>query len=199
MASVTKSSDEKSMPDEELPDEHEEKTDVSPKGPPAQVSSGRKEAPRGASYFTIYKKGQGYWTRIGTLMGVVLIGAFTAYSLYVAVSTRMFAHRVYDPRQAAHQQMVEKTVTTSITSIFCIGYIWLAWHLMNKPRNADFLIATDSEMKKVNWTSRKELIGSTKIVIVFMFLTALFLFAVDWIFGTLMYWMGVMSVPPWGV
>ena len=43
---------------------------------------------------------------------------------------------------------------------------------MNKPTNVDFLIATDSEMKKVNWTSRKELIGSTKVVIVFMFLIA---------------------------
>ena len=43
---------------------------------------------------------------------------------------------------------------------------------MNKPANVDFLIATDSEMKKVNWTSRKELIGSTKVVILFMFLIA---------------------------
>ena len=49
---------------------------------------------------------------------------------------------------------------------------------MNKPSNVDFLIATDSEMKKVNWTSRKELIGSTKVVIIFMFLIALFLFVV---------------------
>ena len=48
----------------------------------------------------------------------------------------------------------------------------LVWRLMNKPSNVDFLIATDSEMKKVNWTSRKELIGSTKVVIFFMFVIA---------------------------
>ena len=58
---------------------------------------------------------------------------------------------------------------------------------MNKPANVDFLIATDSEMKKVNWTSRKELIGSTQVVIMFMFLIALFLFAVDEVWGWLMY------------
>ena len=46
---------------------------------------------------------------------------------------------------------------------------------MNKPSNVDFLVATDREMKKVNWTSRKDLIGSTKVVIVFMFLIALIL------------------------
>jgi preprotein translocase subunit SecE len=67
---------------------------------------------------------------------------------------------------------------------------------MNKPANADFLIATDSEMKKVNWTSRKELIGSTKVVIVFMFLIAMLLFLFDIIFGYLFYFMGVLKSSP---
>jgi preprotein translocase SecE subunit len=42
-------------------------------------------------------------------------------------------------------------------------------------------------MKKVNWTSRKELIGSTKVVIVFMFLIAIFLFTVDILFSYFFY------------
>ena len=58
----------------------------------------------------------------------------------------------------------------------CVGLSLLTWWLMNKATNVDFLIATDSEMKKVNWTSKQELIGSTKVVIVFMFVTAIFLF-----------------------
>ena len=94
-----------------------------------------------------------------------------------------------------HNHFVQ-SVTWSITGVFILGYVWLCWYLMNKPKNADFLIATDSEMKKVNWTSRKELIGSTKIVIIFMFMIAMFLFAVDQIFGTLMYLLGVR---PWGL
>ena len=41
-------------------------------------------------------------------------------------------------------------------------------------------------MKKVNWTSRAEIFGSTKVVIVFMFLVAaVLLFAFDLLFGTL--------------
>jgi preprotein translocase SecE subunit len=47
----------------------------------------------------------------------------------------------------------------------------------------DFLIATDSEMKKVNWTTRKELIGSTKVVIFFVLLIAALLFTLDLVFG----------------
>jgi preprotein translocase SecE subunit len=41
----------------------------------------------------------------------------------------------------------------------------LLWYLLNKPRIADFLIATEIEMRKVSWPSRREVIGSTWIVI----------------------------------
>jgi len=68
--------------------------------------------------------------------------------------------------------------------------------MMNKPTNADFLIATDSEMKKVNWTSKKELIGSTKVVIIFMFLIAFLLFAFDIVFGYIFYWLDVLKSSP---
>ena len=78
-------------------------------------------------------------------------------------------------------------IAGGIVAGFIVAYAWICWVVLNKPRNVDFLIATDSEMKKVNWTSRKELIGSTKIVIIFMFLIAAFLFSVDQIFGVLMW------------
>jgi preprotein translocase subunit SecE len=67
---------------------------------------------------------------------------------------------------------------------------------MNKPANADFLIATDSEMKKVNWTSRRELIGSTKVVVGFMFLIAAVLFVIDLLFQTIFYFIHVLRIPP---
>jgi preprotein translocase SecE subunit len=77
-----------------------------------------------------------------------------------------------------------------------IALALLCWRLMNKPGNVDFLIATDSEMKKVNWTSRKDLMGATKVVIVFMLVIAAFLFLVDLIFHYLFFFMGVLKAPP---
>ncbi|RYZ63728.1 MAG: preprotein translocase subunit SecE [Proteobacteria bacterium] len=50
---------------------------------------------------------------------------------------------------------------------------------MNGPKRAQFLIDTDSEMKKVNWASWPELVGATRVVIFFMLLTALALFIFD--------------------
>jgi len=131
-------------------------------------------------FFSIYKKGQGYWTRMGTAFGAVLVGALTAHFLY----------------QQLPAWGVPSNVTVGISAGFLIAYGLLVFWLMNKPTNADFLIATDSEMKKVNWTSRKELIGSTKVVIIFMLLIATFLFVVDQVFALLFWAIDVLKVPP---
>ena len=51
--------------------------------------------------------------------------------------------------------------------------------MVNGPRFADFLIATESEMKKVSWSSRAELVGSTVVVIVTVLILAAYIFGVD--------------------
>jgi preprotein translocase SecE subunit len=146
------------------------------------ASGGR---PRG--YFTIYKKGQGYWTRMGTLAGAAVLGLMLAYTIYDRVPTFF----TKDPQFG-------RRVAIGVSGGFLVLYSLLVWHLTNKPSNVDFLVATDSEMKKVNWTSRKELIGSTKVVIFFMFLIATLLFVLDRIIGALMYFIGVLRDPWWG-
>jgi preprotein translocase subunit SecE len=93
-------------------------------------------------------------------------------------------------------QTQTKSITLYIIAALFAGYALLVFWLMNKPANADFLIATDSEMKKVNWTTRRELMGSTKIVIIFMFLIAILLFVFDIIFGYLFFYMGVLKSRP---
>ncbi len=124
---------------------------------------------------------------MGTAFATVLVGAFTAYTLYIYVPTFI---------NVTHETGVK--IGAAVAAAFLVGFAALAWSLQNKPGNVDFLIATDSEMKKVNWTSRKELVGSTQIVVIFMFLVAFFLFAVDQIFGWLMYFMHVLKVSPLG-
>src|SRR5438093_1481953 len=127
----------------------------------------RPQPPPGQGFFHIYKSGQGYWTRMGTAAGAVLLGLLTADFVYRQI-----------PPQIEYLNK-HRGVALWISLGFLAAYSALVWWVMNKPRNADFLIATDSEMKKVNWTSRKDLIGSTKVVIFFMFLIAFLLFAID--------------------
>jgi preprotein translocase SecE subunit len=75
------------------------------------------------------------------------------------------------------------------------GLLAVCWWVMNAPANVDFLIATDSEMKKVNWTKPSDLMGSTKVVILFMFLIATFLFVTDIVLQFIFYLCGVASRP----
>jgi preprotein translocase SecE subunit len=142
----------------------------------------------GGGFFSIYKKGQGYWTRMGTAAAAILVAALTAQFLYQQVPIWLNAAGVA-PQPA-------RTAAIAIAAAFVVVFGGFVFWLMNKPSNADFLIATDGEMKKVNWTSRRELIGSTKVVIVFMFLIAGILFAIDVLFGYFFYLITVLHTKP---
>ena len=151
-----------------------------------------KTTPSGPGFFGIYKKGQGYWTRMGTAFGAALLGGLTAYNIYVYLP--VLAHLNRTPQEQVRGRQIAMIAAAGFFAAFAI----FAWRLMNKPANVDFLIATDSEMKKVNWTSRKDLIGSTKVVIIFMVMIALFLFSVDIIFSYFFYLIGVLRHSPFG-
>lgn len=218
-------------------------SDSSAKGKPEKdevraLEAAREKAPRTGSYFSIYKKGQGYWTRMGTLLGVLIVGLMLCYTLYAEIP-RFFASpsaaetaldndvrklqsevtaaeiagtgkpeeiKVKKDQVAAKQSELAnlRTSRTDRGTRWAVGvavgfgviFFGIALRLMNKPANVDFLIATDSEMKKVNWTSRKELIGSSKVVILFMFFIAAYLFLNDILFGAIMYWIDVLKFPP---
>ena len=109
---------------------------------------------------------------MGTVIGAGFLGVMIAFELYSQIPTFMHGEAKHD-----------KHVALGISLVFLAAYVaWAFWYT-NKPSTVDFLVATDSEMKKVNWTTRKELIGSTKIVILFMFLIAIYLFVCDLLFG----------------
>jgi preprotein translocase SecE subunit len=51
-----------------------------------------------------------------------------------------------------------------------------------KPGSVDFLIATEGEMKKVNWSTRREVVGSATAVIVTAVILALFCWGLELLF-----------------
>jgi preprotein translocase SecE subunit len=53
------------------------------------------------------------------------------------------------------------------------------WLVALNRRSCDFMIATEGEMKKVNWTSKREVVGSTKVVIICVIVLSILLFTVD--------------------
>ena len=144
--------------------------------------------PAGRGFFTIYKKGQGYWTRIGTVAGASILALLTSQFLYSRGRTWFTL-----PNGGPNMRLV-----LGMVAAFLAVYAIIVFRIINRPTVVDFLIATDSEMKKVNWTTRAELIGSTKVVIFFMLLIAVLLFAFDTIFGYFFYIIKVLQFGPFG-
>lgn len=67
-----------------------------------------------------------------------------------------------------------------VASLVLLGGAVLAyWFCALKPKSNDFLIATDMEMKKVHWSTRREIYAQTMVVVAFSLIIAAFLFTFD--------------------
>jgi preprotein translocase SecE subunit len=79
----------------------------------------------------------------------------------------------------------------NILGPFLLGALvfWFSWRLVNWPTFADFLIATEAEINKVSWTTRKRLFADTIVVLVTVFFMTAFLFGVD------ILWFNILQSP----
>jgi preprotein translocase subunit SecE len=110
----------------------------------------------------IYKRGQGYYTRLYTALIAFAIVAIGCYVLYLQL-----------------QGMGNIWVETLVPVGICVGFAILIYWLVNKPVIADFMIAAEGEIKKVNWSSRKEITASTIVVIFVVTFMACMLYFAD--------------------
>ncbi len=115
---------------------------------------------------SIYKPGQGKWTRLLTAAGIGII-VFTA------------AFWVGGEMDAIPDEASRELWKTVMFALVMLGGGAMTYWALNRPRIADFMIATETEMKKVNWPSRRDIVGSTWVVILGTLLMAVFLFLVD--------------------
>jgi preprotein translocase SecE subunit len=74
--------------------------------------------------------------------------------------------------------------------------LWFAWRVVNMPSFADFLIATEAELNKVSWASRRRLVQDTIVVLTTVILMTVFLMLVDVAWGKLLSWryIGVLQL-----
>ncbi len=132
---------------------------------------------------SIYKPGQGYYTRVGTAIGagILLAGlwSFLAGELEVYI----------DPDRP-WTTYVQLGVPTLVVAILGFAVYWVVG---KSRRTSDFMILTEGEMKKVSWSTRKEVIGSTKVVIFVVIAMSLLLFVVDYVFMRVFRWIGVLG------
>ena len=119
--------------------------------------------------FRIYRRGQGKHTRLWTafaLAAIVILGCL----------------RLYEQLRAAELSQ-DNSIQTWVETLIPVGvfliFAWLIYWVVNTPKIADFMVDAEGEMKKVSWSSRKEIMVSTTVVVVVVATMAVFLGVVD--------------------
>lgn len=126
------------------------------------------EPSRGLS---VYKPGQGYYTRMGTVVGVALVSLLGL--LWLWEYFKLIPIGSTNPLYVAATGAI--LVGGAITAItYYLVFV--------KPGSVDFLIATEGEMKKVNWSTRREVVGSATAVIFTAVVLALFCWGLELFF-----------------
>jgi preprotein translocase subunit SecE len=129
----------------------------------------------------IYKRTQGRITRQVTFGVLAITFLIAAWRLYVTfVSTQWLW-----------------LVCAAAGLLWAAGW-WVSFRLVNMHRFADFLIAVEAEMNKVSWPSRAELVRSSVVVIMVLFLLALVLFGLDIVWSFVFEWLGILYKAPSG-
>ncbi len=120
--------------------------------------------------FNIHKSNQGRMVRQFTFFAIVIVAAFGCITL---ASGPMMTYA----------KPIQVGVPMAIWALCC----WLAFRAVNIPRFADFLVSVESELEKVTWPDRQEVLQATVVVLCTMFFLGLFLFLIDlvwtWVFA----------------
>ncbi len=128
----------------------------------------------------IYKPGQGKNTRLWSGIGAGVIVALGCLQLY----------NVLEAMEWAGLTEVGRMWVSSLipVTIFIVLGLLIFW-IVNKPAAADFMINAEGELKKVSWSSKREVAISTLIVIIVLFSLAALLGVSDVVFRLFFGWL----------
>jgi len=145
---------------------------------------------QGWFHASAYKRVLGRQVRRLTILGILIVGLTGVYSLNYQNSlpdhwdvTLPFAHTA-DGGTESFRLLPDAKYTVPIL-LFALT-VWVAYRAVNMPAFAEFLIATEAEMNKVSWSSRRRLAQDTVVVLVCTVFMALFLLFVDLFWGWLL-------------
>lgn len=131
-----------------------------------------------------YKRSLGLRVRRLTILGILLIGGSGVYSLYFQgiiphtwILRMPFGWAPITVMTDAH---------LVIPGVLLLATLWIAFRAVNLPTFAEFLIATEAEMNKVSWSTRKRLGQDTVVVLITTLIMTLFLLVVDLFWGWLL-------------
>jgi len=131
-----------------------------------------------------YKPTQGQRVRRATMLGLLVLLGAGVYVL-VAHGTLVTGPDTWALRIPFTDRTIPLLPDVSLTAplLLAAGAFWFSYRVVNLPTFADFLIATEAEVNKVSWPSRRSVTQDTVVVLATVVMMTVFLFAVDFAWG----------------
>jgi preprotein translocase SecE subunit len=151
---------------------------------------------------------QGQRVRRATMLGIIILvgaGIWTLYShgtlntvdanwtVRLPFSRTVVPHPDF-PSDAGVALLAERDVPIlpdvkfTLPLLLAAAGLWLSFRVVHLPVFADFLIATEAELNKVSWPTRRSVVQDTVVVLATVLMLTVFLFLVDLGWGTLLSW-----------
>jgi len=131
-----------------------------------------------------YKKDQGRMVRMAAFWSVAILFFYGCISLYRELSSH-FPGALAVPIGGIHIPIIGVDLSGAflIATVVFLGGAVLLVRLFEKPKNADLLIETEAELRKVTWPTLDEAINGSFVVIVCVVFLMAFLAGADWVLG----------------
>ncbi|MCC7212098.1 MAG: preprotein translocase subunit SecE [Candidatus Brocadia sp.] len=152
------------------------------------------------SFFGVYRKGFGLYSRIAVGIALGILALFASVSLYNALID------MPSIAEGAKIPLVGVGLTWGVVCAFAL-FVFLGFIICvfvagletgirpldnSGKKTVEFLIDTQGELQKVSWPTRYELIGSTAVVLVSVVVIGIFVLGVDWFVSVIMKYIGVL-------
>ena len=111
--------------------------------------------------FDLYKRSQGKIARQVTFAALAIIVSMAAWCL------------------SDYYQQSGDALRYGVPLAVLVGGLWTCFRVVQMPSFADFLISVEAEMNKVSWPTWTELLRSSMVVILMIFILAAILFFYD--------------------
>jgi preprotein translocase SecE subunit len=133
-----------------------------------------------------YKKDQGRMARMAAFWSLAILIFYGCVSLHTEVSS------LFPEMGKALGGFRIPILGMDFSPAFIISglvlgtSLWLLYRWQDKPKNADLLIETESELRKVTWPSLDEAINGSVVVIICVLFLMAYLASADWFLGRAM-------------
>jgi len=131
-----------------------------------------------------YKQDQGRYARLAAFWTLALLVFYGCTSLREQLSAYGALNK---PLVASMPKIpvlgMQLDAGLLISAAVLGGGIWLLYRFLEKPRQADLLIDTENELKKVTWPTTQEAVNSSLVVLGTVVFLMAFLAGADWVLG----------------